>query len=79
MKTVVDKVSKGNGRVTNARSVAGPTFARFRISSAGGLGAYGEAADGEVALTVAAIPTQVGGFKCAAGTMAAKYLPGSCR
>ena len=32
-----------------------------------------------VALTVAAIPTQVGGFKCAAGTMAAKYLPGSCR
>ena len=31
------------------------------------------------ALTVAAIPTQVGGFKCAAGTMAAKYLPGSCR
>jgi len=32
-----------------------------------------------VALTVAAIPTQVGGFKCAAGTMAPKYLPGSCR
>ena len=31
------------------------------------------------ALTVAAIPTQVGGFKCAAGTMSAKYLPGSCR
>jgi len=31
------------------------------------------------ALTVAAIPTQVGGFKCAAGSMAAKYLPGSCR
>ena len=31
------------------------------------------------ALTIAAIPTQVGGFKCAAGTMAAKYLPGSCR
>ena len=30
-------------------------------------------------LTVAAIPTQVGGFKCATGTMAAKYLPGSCR
>jgi len=31
------------------------------------------------ALTVAAIPTQVGGFKCATGTMLAKYLPGSCR
>ena len=31
------------------------------------------------ALTVAAIPTQVGGFKCTAGTMAPKYLPGSCR
>jgi len=24
-------------------------------------------------------PAQVGGFKCAAGTMPAKYLPGSCR
>ena len=34
---------------------------------------------GGTALTVAAIPTQVGGFKCAAGTMAPKYLPGSCR
>ena len=31
------------------------------------------------ALTVAAIPTQVGSFKCAAGTMPAKYLPGSCK
>jgi len=32
-----------------------------------------------VALTVAAIPTQVGAFKCAPGTMPAKYLPGSCK
>jgi len=32
-----------------------------------------------VALTTAAIPTQVGAFKCAKGTMDAKYLPGSCR
>ncbi|ODU09660.1 MAG: pilin [Rubrivivax sp. SCN 71-131] len=32
-----------------------------------------------VALTAAAIPTQVGTFKCAAGTMAPKYLPGSCK
>ena len=32
-----------------------------------------------VALTVAAIPTQVAAFKCAAGTIAAKYLPGSCK
>ena len=33
------------------------------------------------ALTVAAIPTQVGAFKCgnAADTMPPKYLPGSCR
>ena len=31
------------------------------------------------ALTVAAIPTQVGGFKCAAGTIPSKYLPGSCK
>ncbi len=33
-----------------------------------------------VALTTAAIPTQVGTFKCAPGTAAvAKYLPGSCK
>ena len=32
-----------------------------------------------VALTVAAVPTQVGAFKCAPGTMPAKYLPGSCK
>jgi type IV pilus assembly protein PilA len=30
-------------------------------------------------LAVASIPTQVGGFKCAAGTLATKYLPGSCK
>jgi type IV pilus assembly protein PilA len=30
-------------------------------------------------LAVASIPTQVGGFKCAPGTMPAKYLPGSCK
>ena len=32
-----------------------------------------------VALTIAAIPTQVGTFKCAAGTMDKKFLPGSCK
>ena len=32
-----------------------------------------------VALTAAAIPTKVGGFKCAAGTIDTKYLPGSCK
>jgi type IV pilus assembly protein PilA len=32
-----------------------------------------------VNLTVAAIPTQVGGFKCLPGTMPSKYLPGSCK
>ncbi|MFO1328759.1 MAG: pilin [Rubrivivax sp.] len=32
-----------------------------------------------VALTIAAIPTQVGSFKCAAGTMDKKFLPGSCK
>ena len=31
------------------------------------------------ALTIAAIPTQVGTFKCAAGTMDKKFLPGSCK
>jgi type IV pilus assembly protein PilA len=31
------------------------------------------------AITTFAINTQVGGFKCAPGTMDAKYLPGSCR
>ena len=32
-----------------------------------------------VALTIAAIPAQVGTFKCAAGTMDKKFLPGSCK
>ena len=31
------------------------------------------------ALTAASIPTQVAQFKCAAGTMPTKYLPGSCK
>ncbi len=31
------------------------------------------------ALTVGNIPTQVGGFDCAPGTLSAKYLPGSCK
>ena len=31
------------------------------------------------ALTTGSIPTQVGTFKCAPGTMPAKYLPGSCK
>jgi type IV pilus assembly protein PilA len=31
------------------------------------------------ALTTAAIPTQVGTFKCQAGTIDGKYLPGSCK
>jgi type IV pilus assembly protein PilA len=30
-------------------------------------------------LTLDDIPTQVGTFKCAAGTIPAKYLPGSCK
>ncbi len=34
---------------------------------------------GGTALTTAAIPTQVGTFKCAAGTMPPKFLPGSCK
>ena len=34
---------------------------------------------GGTPLTVGKIPTQVGGFKCAAGTLPPKYLPGSCR
>ena len=31
------------------------------------------------ALTTAAIPAQVGTFRCQAGTMPPKYLPGSCK
>ena len=31
------------------------------------------------ALTIAAIPAQVGTFKCAAGTMDKKFRPGSCK
>lgn len=37
------------------------------------------ASDGATALTAANIPTQVGTFKCAAGTLPSKYLPGSCK
>jgi type IV pilus assembly protein PilA len=37
------------------------------------------AADGTTLLTTAAIPTQVGAFKCTAGTMPTKFLPGSCK
>ena len=32
-----------------------------------------------VALQANNIPSQVGGFKCAAGTLPSKYLPGSCK
>lgn len=32
-----------------------------------------------VALAGSSIPTVVGGFKCEAGTMPSKYLPGSCQ
>ena len=32
-----------------------------------------------VALTTAAIPTQVSGFQCRPGTMPARFLPGSCK
>lgn len=31
------------------------------------------------ALAVGSIPVQVGGFKCAPGTLDKKYLPGSCK
>ena len=34
---------------------------------------------GTTALVVGDIPAQVSTFKCAAGTMPAKYLPGSCK
>ena len=37
------------------------------------------AADGVTALLASAIPTQVGGFKCAPLSMDPKFLPGSCR
>jgi type IV pilus assembly protein PilA len=36
-------------------------------------------ADGTTALALADIPTQVGSFKCKAGTLDAKFLPGSCK
>ena len=37
------------------------------------------AADGTTAMALSAIPTKVGSFKCAGGTIAKKYLPGSCK
>ena len=60
-------VTVTTGAGTSLGAAAGKTMTLTPTDSAG------------TALTVAAIPTQVGGFKCAAGTMAAKYLPGSCR
>ncbi|MEG0605168.1 MAG: pilin [Acinetobacter sp.] len=36
-------------------------------------------ADGTTAMTSANIGTSVGAWKCAAGTLPSKYLPGSCR
>jgi hypothetical protein len=35
--------------------------------------------DATTVATIADIPTQIFKFKCTAGTMPAKYLPGSCR
>mgnify|MGYP003660855400 CR=1 FL=1 len=35
--------------------------------------------DAGTVLSAADIPTQVGGFVCAGGTIADKYLPGSCK
>jgi len=36
-------------------------------------------ADGTTLMTTSMIPAQVGSFRCTAGTMDPKYLPGSCK
>jgi len=52
---------------TDLKDAAGKTITLTPMDSA------------DAALKIAAIPTQVASFKCAAGTMPVKYLPGSCK
>jgi type IV pilus assembly protein PilA len=52
---------------TELKDAASTTVVLTPLTAAGG------------ALTTAAIPAQVGTFRCTAGTMPPKYLPGSCK
>ena len=65
--TSVDGVITVTAQGTGEADIDGKTITLTPQTSAG------------VDLTAAAIPTQVGTFKCEAGTMAPKYLPGSCK
>ena len=74
-KYVASVATDDNGVITVTSSAAGdlPTAAQGMTITLRPQTATG------TALTAAAIPTQVGGFRCAPGTMPGKYLPGSCK
>ena len=64
--TLANNPSDLGGTVANG-GAAGGTITLTPTTAAG------------VAITTFAAGTQVGGFKCAAGSVPAKYLPGSCK
>ncbi|MBL0087285.1 MAG: pilin [Ideonella sp.] len=73
-KYVQTVTTDANGKITVTSSAAGDldtaaskTVTLTPMDSAG------------VALTIAAIPVQVSSFSCKAGTIASKWLPGSCK
>jgi type IV pilus assembly protein PilA len=78
---VASIATTANGMVTVTTSAAGSKGGDSLTTNASGktLTLTPTKSDMTTALTTADIPTQVGGFRCVAGTMAAKYLPGSCR
>jgi type IV pilus assembly protein PilA len=65
----------GNGKITVTTSSASdlPTDAQGKTITLTPQTSAG------AALAGSSIPTVVGGFKCEAGTMPSKYLPGSCQ
>ena len=68
-----------SGITTSADGQATVTFQNINADVNGKTVTLTPQTSAGVDLTVAAIPSQVGTFKCAAGTIAAKYLPGSCK
>ena len=65
--TVTTQATGTPGGDSLTANAAGKTLTLTPVNAAG------------TALALADIPIQVSGFKCAPGTMPAKYLPGSCR
>jgi len=78
---VASVATDANGKVTITTQATGTAGGDSLTAAAAGktLTLTPLKADMATALTVADIPTQVGGFKCLRLTIPAKYLPGSCR